>query len=113
MIFILVREVESAISRPRPQLKANRPTSSAEDLGARCDVARARGQARALTGLGNLKERLHELRESFERKADMTRLKAKWAALGHHYEGLVAQLPKASIKIPRPEIKSLEAKLRA
>ena len=30
----------------------------------------------------------------------MTRLKAKWAALGHHYEGLVAQLPKASIKIP-------------
>ena len=102
-LYTFVREVESAISRPQPQLKAklDQLQSAAEDLSARCDVARARGQARALTELGNLKERLHELREEFRaQKPDMTRLKAKWAALGHHYEGLVAQLPKASIKIP-------------
>ncbi|MEC8051507.1 MAG: SEC59/DGK1/VTE5 family protein [Myxococcota bacterium] len=102
-LYTFVREVETALSRPQPQLKAklDQLQSAAEELSARCDAARARGQARALTELGNLKERLHELREEFRaQKPDLTRLKAKWAALGHHYEGLVAQLPKASIRIP-------------
>ena len=96
-LYTFVREVESALSRPQPQLKAklDQLQSVAGELGARCEAARARGQARALTELGQLKERLHELREEFRtQKPDLTRLKAKWAALGHHYEGLVAQLLK-------------------
>ena len=102
-LYSFVREVEAAMSRPQPQLRAklDQLQSVAEELGMRCEAAKTRSHARALTELGNLKERLHELREEFRsQNPDLTRLKAKWAALGHHYEGLVAQLPKASIKIP-------------
>ena len=45
-LYTFVREVESAISRPQPQLKAklDQLQSAAEDLSARCDVARARAR---------------------------------------------------------------------
>ena len=98
-----VREVEAAIQRPQPQLKASmdRLQRVAEELGTRCEALKTRGQARALTELTHLRERLHELREEFtSQKPDLTRLKGKWAALGHHYERLIAELPRASIKLP-------------